>query len=72
MTNGNITNDPLFKNSAAGNYRLGILSPCRNTGINLGWHAAALDLDGLSRKVGTVDMGAYEAPLPPGVVIVIQ
>ncbi len=63
---GNITNDPLFVNSAGGNYRLSPRSPCINAGTNFSWatnsaDARSKDLDGRQRvRYGVVDMGTYE------------
>ena len=57
---GNITNDPVFVDLVAGNFRLQTNSPCVNAGSNTN-AASATDLDGRPRIVGgTVDMGAYE------------
>jgi hypothetical protein len=57
---GNITNVPLFVDSATGNLRLQSNSPCINAGTNAAV-AATADLDGRTRIVdGTVDIGAYE------------
>jgi hypothetical protein len=56
-----IATDPLFVNTAAGDYRLQPTSPCLNTGTNLAWMVGALDLAGNSRIAGgMVDMGSYE------------
>ena len=64
-TDGNITDDPLFVDAASHDYRLQPSSPCVNAGANLAELAAVTDLDGLPRIIGgTVDMGAYEHPLP--------
>jgi hypothetical protein len=64
---GNITDPPLFLDSAGGNYRLHINSPCINTGNNAFSHGG-LDLDGNPRIVGgTVDIGAYEYQTPSSV-----
>ena len=61
---GNITNDPALVNAGAGNYRLGVNSPCITAGTNLSAAAANVgsqDLDGRARiRYGRVDMGAYE------------
>ena len=55
---GNITNEPVFVNLAAGNFRLQTNSPCINVG---GGSPGAIDLDGRPRVLGgRVDMGAYE------------
>jgi len=69
---GNITSDPLFANTATGNYRLRYRSPCVNTGMDRAWMTGAVDLDGEPRLVGTVDMGAYELPPPPGTCIIVR
>ncbi len=69
----NIASDPLFKNAAAGNFRLSAGSPCRNAGWLYAGAAADLDLDGQPRMLqGAVDMGAYELPPPPGTVMMIR
>ena len=61
QTSGCITNNPLFVDSTAGNYRLNVNSPCINAGFNQDWMTNAVDLDGRQRiRYGTVDIGAYE------------
>ncbi len=61
IVNGIITNNPKFRDVAAGNYRLEEFSPCRNTGTNMSWMLTAKDLDGNPRITGgIVDMGGYE------------
>ena len=58
---GNISEDPLFKNRAANNYQLAPDSPCVNAGTNADWMATAVDLRGKPRIAeGIVDMGASE------------
>lgn len=61
-TTGTLFNAPGFADTAAGDYRLGVNSPCRDTGVNASWMTnGAVDLDGGARVAGaTVDMGAYE------------
>jgi len=58
----NFTNNPLFVNQAAGNFRLLTNSPCVNAGTNQSWMTGATDLDGHPRIIGgVVDLGAYES-----------
>ena len=58
---GLITNPPLFVDPAAGDFRLGEFSPCRDVGTNADWMTSALDAAGCARIVnGIVDLGAYE------------
>jgi hypothetical protein len=69
---GNTTNDPLFVNRLAGDYRLTAGSPCVNAGTNLTWMTNAVDLSGTARLVGQrPDMGAYELP-PRGTSLILQ
>ena len=59
---GNITNEPMFVDRAAGDFRLLPNSPCINAGTNQDWMIGATDIDGNPRIYGDgrVDMGAYE------------
>ncbi len=69
----NIATDPFFLNAAAGDYRPGWYSPCRNAGTNQDWMAQAKDLAGAARiQFRVVDMGAYEALPLPGAIFMIQ
>jgi hypothetical protein len=58
--NGNITGDPRFVGAATNNYSLAADSPCLETGANQPWMDTAVDLAGNQRRLGRVDMGAYE------------
>jgi parallel beta-helix repeat protein len=61
---GNITNEPLFVDFVAGDFRLQSNSPCINSGSS-GYAPAGPDLGGNPRVVGgTVDIGAYEFQFP--------
>jgi len=68
-TNGNISVDPSFISTAGANYHLGSTSPCINSGES-GWVPLSItnDLDMLPRKVGSVDMGAYEIQNPGSII----
>ena len=57
-----VTEDPLFKDAAAGDYRLASTSPCRDVGLYAAWMADALDLDGKPRvdRRTFVDIGCFE------------
>jgi hypothetical protein len=62
VNQGNITNDPVFANPPAGDWRITPRSPCFNAGLNQTWMTNSYDLDGRGRiRYNTVDMGAYEA-----------
>ena len=54
---GNIFADPLFVDAVNGDYRLGVGSPCVDTGTPAG--APAADIEGTPRDAAP-DMGAYE------------
>ncbi len=81
-TNGNISADPLYVNSAGGNYSLSAGSPCINAGSNAvvvsppfltNSSGFIIDLDGNPRIVGgTVDMGCYEWQGVPSLVSTIS
>jgi len=71
---GNIDDDPLFENAAAGDYRLKRTSPCIDKGTNQVWMIGTLDLAGQPRFLNeSVDMGAYEIFVPwAGTVFLVQ
>jgi len=68
-TNHNITVNPLFLNSAEGDYRLLGISPCVDAGID-SFNNEVYDIRGIgfgrkllktdSSQIGPIDMGAYE------------
>lgn len=63
----NLTNDPDFADTSAGDYHLNPNSPMINSGLNTAI-TNATDLDGNPRIAGgTVDIGAYEFPNPTSV-----
>jgi hypothetical protein len=55
----NLGSDPLFVDTLIGNFRLKPGSPAIGAG-NDAANSTLTDLDGNSRKIGTIDMGAYE------------
>ena len=59
---GNISGDPCFIDPANGDYHLAPWSPCVNAGADYTKKTGKFDLDSAARKVGKVDMGAYEMP----------
>ena len=70
---GNQDRDPLFRNAAIGDCRLGRGSPCINTGLYQAWMDGALDLAGQPRILNRlVDIGAYENPLPGGTLMILR
>jgi len=66
---GNITNNPVLKNLAGGDYRLRMTSPCVNAGTNQPWMTNAVDLEGNARILkNIVDMGTYETRIWQGTI----
>jgi hypothetical protein len=62
-SSGDINEDPQFVDPANGNYRLMGASPARDAGENSPPGGTLThDLDGNTRVIGIVDMGAYEIP----------
>ena len=53
---GNIEGNPVFVNAAAGDYHIGLFSPCVDAGTATG--APSTDIDGESRPVDVPDKGA--------------
>ena len=67
------TNAPRFMNAALGDFSLHGSSTCIDKGVYRAWMAGAKDLAGNFRIIGAaVDMGAFEAPLSPGFVILVR
>lgn len=65
---GNITNNPLFADPAAGDFQVQSNSPCINSGENAAV-TSSTDFAGNPRIVGgTVDIGAYEYQTPASVI----
>ncbi len=62
--NGNGNANPLFVNTATGDLRLQACSPAINAGNDAN-NSTTTDLAGNNRKVGTIDMGAYEYQSAP-------
>ncbi|MFA7174302.1 MAG: choice-of-anchor Q domain-containing protein [Kiritimatiellia bacterium] len=73
---GNITNEPSFVNTAAGDFQLNRNSPCINAGTNGVWTATGFDLAGnprIDKASGLVDIGCYEYQLPyRGTILLLQ
>ena len=66
------TDDPRFKNAAAGDYRISGTSPCRGKGLYQAWMADATDFFGNPRtRGGHVDIGYFQSP-PAGTTIFLQ
>ena len=62
-----------FKDADAGDYRIGALSSGHSKGILLDWMAGAVDLDGNPRVVGKrPDLGCYECPFGPGLMLLLR
>ena len=59
---GNVAADPCFVDRDGGDYRLLPWSPCADAGADYTKKTGKSDLADLPRKVGKVDMGAYELP----------
>ena len=69
---GNISSDPLFRNSAIGNYILATTSPCLDAGVEQDWMADAFDLAGGKRFVNLApDIGCYEIQSPAPTVLLV-
>ena len=71
---GCVTNNPLFKGAAKGNFHLSRSSPCIGAAAPVAWLMDALDLDGNPRvrKDGTQDIGCYQVPPPSDTVLSVR
>jgi hypothetical protein len=56
---GNVAGDPMFVNEAAGDLHLRSGSPAINSGSDF-FNSESGDIEGNNRKIGVIDMGAYE------------
>ena len=57
---GNVAADPVFIDPEGGDFRISLISPCRDTGATVA-NVGATDLAGVARPQGAaVDMGCYE------------
>lgn len=65
---GSITNEPMFADRLAGDYRLLSGSPCIDAGSNAG-ATGSLDFYGNTRIIGTVDIGAAEYASAPSIIV---
>ena len=62
---GNLSLDPLFIDSANGDYRVGTSSPCLNAGTSPSY-PFPMDIAGVARPLGSLyDIGAYEGGTTP-------
>jgi hypothetical protein len=69
--NGNVSNDPQYRDATHGDFHLPFGSPAVDAGDSAAAHLPTADMDGSPRIQGAaVDQGAYETPVPvpPGVV----
>ncbi len=72
------SDDPHFRDAAAGDYTLSPLSRCINAGTNLSYTASSIDLSGnpriynFGRRSGIVDLGCYEYSRPLSTVLLLQ
>ncbi|BDX37713.1 hypothetical protein CYCD_10680 [Tenuifilaceae bacterium CYCD] len=60
-TNHNVTTNPVFADAEHGDFRIKKVSPCVNAGYD-DYNSLTTDIRGTGyvRKIGTIDMGAYE------------
>lgn len=72
-SNGNLSQDPLFRTPEISDYTLRSSSPSVNTGLRQAWMATRTDLLGNPRVIGrSCDMGCFECTVRPGTVFILR
>ena len=72
-SNGNLSQDPMFREPEIHDYTLRSSSPCVNTGLSQAWMATSTDLAGNARVIGRYcDMGCYECTIRPGTTLFLR
>ena len=72
-SNGNLSQDPMFRAPEKGDYTLLSASPSVDTGLAQAWMATSTDLAGNARLIGHLcDMGCYECTIRPGTTLILR
>ena len=72
-SNGNLSQDPLFRTPEISDYTLRSSSPSVNTGLRQAWMATRTDLLGNPRVIGrSCDMGCFECTIRPGTTLILR
>lgn len=72
-SNGNLSQDPMFRAPENGDYSLRSASPSVDTGLKQAWMATSTDLAGNARVIGpSCDMGCYECTILPGTTFILR